>query len=46
MHAINPANYVSTHSNSAQARQGIPYDNDSTSTPSDSFPGMAASTPT
>jgi hypothetical protein len=49
MHAIDLANYVSTHPDSTLtelARHGITYDNDSTSTPSDSFPGLAASTPT
>src|SRR5258707_1199698 len=45
MHAIDLANYVSTHPDSTLAqlaRHGITYDNDSTSTPSDSFPGLAA----
>jgi hypothetical protein len=43
MHAIAPANYVSTHPDSTLAQfagHAITYDNDSTSTPSDSFPGL------
>jgi hypothetical protein len=45
MHAIDLTNYVSTHPDSTLAElthHGIVYDNNATSTPSDSFPGLAA----
>jgi hypothetical protein len=45
MHALDLANYVNTHQNSTLAMlsgQGITYNNASTSTPSDSFPGLAS----
>jgi hypothetical protein len=45
MHAIDLTNYISTHPDSTLAElthHGIIYDNNSTSTPSDSFPGLAA----
>ncbi len=44
-HAIDLTNYIGTHPDStlaALARSGVRYDNASTSTPSDSFPGLAA----
>ncbi|MGB2628298.1 MAG: alkaline phosphatase family protein [Candidatus Acidiferrum sp.] len=45
LHALDLANYVSTHGDSTLARlsrHGITYTNDSTSSPSDSFPGLAS----
>jgi hypothetical protein len=45
LHALDLSNYVNTHGDSTLAklsRQGITYTNASTSTPSDSFPGLAA----
>jgi len=45
LHAIDLSNYVNTHGDSTLASlsgQGITYTNDSTSTPSDSFPGLAS----
>ena len=45
MHALDLTNYVASHPRSALAelsRHGITYTNASTSTPSDSFPGLAA----
>jgi hypothetical protein len=45
LHALDLANYVNAHQNSTLAklsRSGITYTNASTSTPSDSFPGLAA----
>ena len=45
MHALDLANYVSTHPDStlaALSRHGVTYTNNSTSSPSDSFPGLAA----
>lgn len=42
LHALDLANYVNTHGDSTLAglsRHGITYTNDSTSSPSDSFPG-------
>jgi hypothetical protein len=45
LHALDLANYVKTHEDSTLAsltRSGITYTNASTSTPSDSFPGLAA----
>src|ERR1700753_1135365 len=45
LHALDLANYVNTHadSNLAQlSKPGVTYTNNSTSTPSDSFPGLAS----
>src|SRR3984885_10582626 len=45
LHALDLSNYVSTHHDStlaALSRQGVTYTNNSTSTPSDSFPGLAS----
>jgi hypothetical protein len=45
MHALDLTNYVSAHPNSTLAElthHGVTYTNASTSTPSDSFPGLAA----
>jgi Type I phosphodiesterase / nucleotide pyrophosphatase len=45
LHALDLANYVSTHQDStlaALSRHGVTYTNNSTSTPSDSFPGLAS----
>ena len=45
LHALDLTNYVATHGDStlsALSRQGITYTNNSTSTPSDSFPGLAS----
>jgi hypothetical protein len=45
LHALDLANYVTSHSDSTLAElshNGITYTNDSTSSPSDSFPGLAA----
>jgi hypothetical protein len=45
LHALDLSNYVATHPDStlaALSRHGVAYTNDSTSTPSDSFPGLAA----
>ena len=45
LHALDLTNYVDTHGDStlaALSRQGITYTNNSTSTPSDSFPGLAS----
>src|ERR1700719_2362263 len=45
LHALDLTNYVASHPRSTLAelsRHGITYTNASTSTPSDSFPGLAA----
>jgi Type I phosphodiesterase / nucleotide pyrophosphatase len=45
LHALDLSNYVETHHDSTLAlltRNGVTYTNASTSTPSDSFPGLAA----
>lgn len=45
LHALDLANYVNAHQDStlaALSRTGVTYTNASTSTPSDSFPGLAA----
>jgi Type I phosphodiesterase / nucleotide pyrophosphatase len=45
LHALDLANYVNAHEDStlaALSRTGVTYTNASTSTPSDSFPGLAA----
>ncbi len=45
LHALDLTNYVATHQDSTLAaltRQGVTYTNNSTSTPSDSFPGLAS----
>lgn len=45
LHALDLANYVNSHQDStlaALSRTGVTYTNASTSTPSDSFPGLAA----
>src|SRR6185437_10444325 len=45
LHALDLANYVASHKDSALAAlsaRGITYTNNSTSAPSDSFPGLAA----
>jgi hypothetical protein len=45
LHALDLANYVNSHQDSTLAqlsRTGVTYTNASTSTPSDSFPGLAA----
>jgi hypothetical protein len=45
LHALDLANYVATHEDSALAslaRHGVTYTNNSSSVPSDSFPGLAA----
>lgn len=45
MHALDLSNYVNSHPQSTLAylsQQGVTYTNDSTSQPSDSFPGLAA----
>ena len=45
LHALDLSNYVSTHQDStlaALSRHGVTYTNNSTSTPSDSFPGLAS----
>lgn len=44
LHALDLANYVATHKDStlaALSQHGVTYTNNSTSTPSDSFPGLA-----
>ena len=45
LHALDLSNFVATHADSALAelgRHGITYSNNSTSSPSDSFPGLAS----
>jgi hypothetical protein len=45
LHALDLSNYVNTHADSTLAllsKSGVTYTNASTSTPSDSFPGLAA----
>jgi hypothetical protein len=45
LHALDLSNYVNNHPNSALAalaRRGVTYTNNQTSSPSDSFPGLAA----
>ena len=45
LHALDLANYVATHKDStlaALSHHGVTYTNNSTSTPSDSFPGLAS----
>lgn len=45
LHALDLANYVSSHPGSTLAQlsnHGVTYTNNSTSTPSDSFPGLAS----
>lgn len=45
LHALDLTNYVASHSDSTLAelsRHGVTYTNNSTSTPSDSFPGLAS----
>lgn len=45
LHALDLTNYVATHKDSALAelsRHGVTYTNNTSSTPSDSFPGLAA----
>jgi hypothetical protein len=45
LHALDLSNYVSSHPDStlaALSRHGVTYTNNSTSTPSDSFPGLAS----
>lgn len=45
LHALDLSNYVATHNDSTLAglsRHGVTYTNNSTSTPSDSFPGLAS----
>ena len=45
LHALDLANYIKSHQDStlaALSRSGVTYTNASTSTPSDSFPGLAA----
>lgn len=45
LHALDLSNYVNTHPDSTLgqlSRNGVTYTNNSTSTPSDSFPGLAA----
>jgi hypothetical protein len=45
LHALDLSNYVASHPDSTLAelsRHGVTYSNDSASTPSDSFPGLAA----
>src|SRR3984885_930194 len=45
LHALDLSNYVSAHHDStlaALSRHGVTYTNNSTSTPSDSFPGLAS----
>jgi len=45
LHALDLANFVGTHPDSnlaALSRHGVTYTNDATSSPSDSFPGLAA----
>jgi len=45
LHALDLTNYVASHADStlaALSRHGVTYTNDSTSTPSDSFPGLAS----
>jgi hypothetical protein len=45
LHALDLANYVATHKDStlaALSQHGVTYTNNSTSTPSDSFPGLAS----
>lgn len=45
MHALDLTNYIASHSGSTLAQlsaQGVTYTNNSTSQPSDSFPGLAA----
>ena len=45
LHALDLTNYVATHKDStlaALSRHGVTYTNNSTSTPSDSFPGLAS----
>lgn len=45
LHALDLSNYVATHSDSSLAelsRHGVTYTNNTTSSPSDSFPGLAS----
>jgi hypothetical protein len=45
LHALDLSNFISTHADSTLAelsRHGVTYSNNSTSSPSDSFPGLAA----
>src|ERR1700761_8734077 len=45
LHALDLANFVATHADSnlaALSRHGVTYSNNSTSSPSDSFPGLAS----
>jgi hypothetical protein len=45
MHALDLSNFIATHPDSALAelsRHGVTYTNNSTSSPSDSFPGLAS----
>src|ERR1700729_2120199 len=45
LHALDLSNYVASHADStlaALSRQGLTYTNNSTSSPSDSFPGLAS----
>src|SRR6202000_2386866 len=45
LHALDLSNYVATHGDSnlaALSRHGVTYTNNSTSSPSDSFPGLAS----
>jgi hypothetical protein len=45
LHALDLTNYIAAHADStlaALSRQGVMYTNNSTSTPSDSFPGLAS----
>ena len=45
LHGLDLTNYVASHADStlaALSRHGVTYTNDSTSTPSDSFPGLAS----
>ena len=45
LHALDLSNFVATHHDStlaALSRHGVTYTNNSTSTPSDSFPGLAS----
>src|SRR5579872_676801 len=45
LHALDLSNYVATHKDStlaALSRHGVTYTNNSTSSPSDSFPGLAS----
>src|SRR5580698_9080595 len=45
LHALDLSNFIATHADSTLAelsRHGVTYSNNSTSSPSDSFPGLAA----